>query len=225
LACIQRVNRIGVPLIVIDILDKARMIPFRVLVAAGILAWLSVQAIAAEQGRVQFNGREVILFDDNTWKFSTDAVSNANNDCILIKSTTLPVTICLDDTIWKNGDSNDAAELSFATKDETLFLLVITETDEVQLDPFEKAIIANAQSAAGKVPVEVKFKERLDAHSLEWGRMVYDADIEGLKIRYENYFTTIKGKGSVQFVFYTTPEQYTAASVQIGKASKNIGVE
>jgi hypothetical protein len=71
----------------------------------------------------------------------------------------------------------------------------------------------------------VKSKERLDAHGLEWGRMVYDADIEDIKIRYENYFTTIKGKGSVQFVFYTTPGQYSVASLQIGKASKNIGLE
>lgn len=223
--CFQPVNPTGAPLIVLNIIDKLRMLPAHLVVVAGLLVLFSSQVIAGEQGRVQLNGREVILFDDNTWKFSSDAVSAPNKDCVLIKSTTLPVNICLDDTIWKNGDSNDAAELSFVTKDDTLFLLVITETDEVQLDAFEKAIVANAQSAAGKKPVEVKSKERLDAHGLEWGRMVYDADIEDLKIRYENYFTTIKDKGSVQFVFYTTPEQYIAASLQIGKASKNIGVE
>jgi hypothetical protein len=219
------VNPIGVLLVVINILEKLRMLSVHLIVVAGLLVLISNQAIAGEKGRVQLNGREVILFDDNTWKFSSDAVSKTNKDCVLIKSTTLPVTICLDDTVWTNGDSNDAAELSFVTKDETLFLLVITETDEVQLDAFEKAIVVNAQSAAGKKPVEVKSKERLDAHGLEWGRMVYDADIEDIKIRYENYFTTIKGKGSVQFVFYTTPGQYSVASLQIGKASKNIGLE
>jgi hypothetical protein len=219
------VNPIGVLLVVINILEKLRMLSVHLIVVAGLLVLISNQAIADEKGRVQLNGREVILFDDNTWKFSSDAVSKTNKDCVLIKSTTLPVTICLDDTVWTNGDSNDAAELSFVTKDETLFLLVITETDEVQLDAFEKAIVVNAQSAAGKKPVEVKSKERLDAHGLEWGRMVYDADIEDIKIRYENYFTTIKGKGSVQFVFYTTPGQYSVASLQIGKASKNIGLE
>ncbi len=209
----------------LNILEKIRMYPIHIFLVAGVLALISSQVIAAEKGRVQLNGREVILFDDNTWKFSSDAVSSANKDCVLIKSTTLPVNICLDETVWKNGDSNDAAELSFVTKDEALFLLVITETDEVQLDAFEKAIVVNAQSAAGKKPVEVKSKERLDAHGLEWGRMVYDADIEDIKIRYENYFTTIKGKGSVQFVFYTTPDHYSVASLQIGKASKNIGIE
>ncbi|MCP4182800.1 MAG: hypothetical protein GY761_05710 [Hyphomicrobiales bacterium] len=102
---------------------------------------------------------------------------------------------------------------------------VITKTDEVQLDAIEKAIVANAQSAAGKKPVEVKSKERLDAHGLEWGRMVYDADIEDIKIRYENYFMTLKGKGSAQFVFYTTSHQYSIASLQIDKAFRNIELE
>ena len=218
-------NSIGVPLIVINVFEKIRMLSVHLFVVAGLLILFSDHVIAGERGRVQLNGREVILFDDNTWKFSSNAVAKTNKDCVLIKSATLPVTICLDDTVWANGDSNDGAELSFKTKDETLFLLVITETDEVQLDAFEKAIVANAQSAAGKKPVQVKSKERLDAHGLEWGRMVYDANIEDLQIRYENYFTTIKGKGSVQFVFYTTPDQYSVASLQIGKASKNIGLE
>lgn len=209
----------------LNTLEKIRMPAVHIFIVAGLLALISGDVIAGEKGRVQLNGREVILFDDNTWKFSSEPVSKTNKDCVLIKSTTLPVTICLDDTVWTNGDSNDAAELSFVTKDKTLFLLVITGTDEVQLDAFEKAIVANAQGAAGKKPVDVKSKERLDAHGLEWGRMVYDADSEDIKIRYENYFTTIKGKGSVQFVFYTTPDQYSVASLQIGKASKNIGLE
>ena len=207
-----------------SIIDKSRRYPIHVFLFLLLGTLFCEPVIAAESGRVKLNGREVILFDDNTWKFSDTNASIPDRGCVLIKSTTLPVTICLDDKVWKNGNRNDAAELSFVTKDEKLFLLVITETDEVKLDAFEKAIVVNAQSTAGKKSVDVKSKERLDAHGLEWGRMVYDSDIDNLKVRHENYFTTIKGKGSVQFVFYTTPDQYTAASIQIGKAAGKIGL-
>ena len=194
------------------------LIAFAVLMLAGL-------ANAAETGRVELDGREVILFDDNTWRFASDTdtdLSSANDDCVEIKSKALPVSICLDESVWKLGDGDGPGEFSFTTKDNNLFLLMITEKAEIPLKAFEKAIVANAQKASGLRPVEVIKKERIDALGVEWGRMVYNADIDGLIIKYENFFTTLKDKGSVQFVFYTTPNNYEAASREIDRATKKI---
>ncbi len=208
-----------------NIFEIRRNYCFRILPLILLLALFSVQAYAGEKGRVELDGREIILFDDNTWRFAGEtAKSSDDDDCVVIKSKSLPVSVCLDEAVWKLGNANNAAEFTFSTKDESLFLMVITEKAEIPLKAFEKAIVTNAQNAAGLKPVEVAKNERIDAFGIEWGRMVYNADIDGLIIKYENFFTTIKDKGSVQFVFYTTPANYAGASIEIKKATKNISV-
>jgi len=191
-----------------------------------VLTMFSTALFAAEIGRAQLNGREIILNDDNTWAYASDETQQTaqNKDCVILKSKVVPVSICLDEKTWKLGEEGGAAEYNLSTKDESLFLLVITESAEVPLDTFEKAIAANAQEAAGLKPIEVIVKERMDAFGLEWGRMVYAANIDGLSIKYENFFTTIEGKGAVQFVFYTTSDNYKTAEAEIEKASLQISV-
>ncbi len=196
-------------------------------------------AIAGEKGRVEFEGRTIILNDDNTWEFVSESrqvvvekketaeekTANADSpDCVLFASNILPVSACLDEKVWQIGAKSDAAEFSFSTKSEKLYMLMITEKDEVPLEDFEKAIVANAQKAAGLNPVEIIVQERINALDLDWGRMVYIANIDGLKIQYENYFTTIKGKGSVQYVFYATPEDYDEHALEIEKVTTQIAV-
>lgn len=185
-------------------------------------------AIAAETGRVTLDGREIILHDDKTWEYSAgtgDTQTGTNNNCVPFNSKTLPVSICLDEGYWYLGNEGGAAEFSFSSNDEKLYLLMITEKDVIPLDKFEKAIITNAQKAAGLKPVKVDIKERINAFGLEWGRMVYTANIDGLIIKYENFFTTMKGKGSVQFVFYATPENHGKTEAEIEKAIKKIDVK
>ena len=199
-----------------------------VLPVAALALLIANISLAAEAGRVDLDGREIILFDDNTWRYATatnnSSTNTASDDCVEIKSKSLPVSICLDESVWKLGDGDGPGEFSFSTKDNNLFLLMITENAEIPLKAFEKAIVANAQKATGLKPVNVLIKERLDSLGIEWGRMVYVADIDGLIIKYENLFTTLKDKGSVQFVFYTTPNNYDAASVEIERAVKRISI-
>lgn len=199
-----------------------------VLVAAVLLVIISVYATwAGEVGRVTLDGKQIILHDDNTWEFVAGSNSTASADkadCVEIKSKTLPTSICLDEKVWHLGANGGAAEHNFTTGDDKLFLLMITEDAEIPLDKFEKAITANAQKAAGLNPVDVQIKERIDAFGIKWGRMVYVANIDGLKIKYENFFTTLKDKGSVQYVFYATPEDYADKEPEIEKAIKRIAI-
>ena len=195
---------------------------------------LSGVAHAQEAGRVQLDGRQIILFDDNSWQYADEVQDNSATqladdtdeaDCVRLKSKILPVSICLDEEIWHLGNEGGPSEFNFSTKDNAMYLLMITEKAEIPLSAFEKAIIVNAQKAAGLTPIDVIIKERIDALGLEWGRMVYDVNIDDLKIKYENFFTTIKGKGSVQFVFYTTPANYDEMSAEIEKVTKRIAIE
>lgn len=199
-------------------------IPFIISIAA-LLSFTSVTAYAAEAGRVQLNGKEVILNDDNTWQFAPAPQPVANTNCVKIKSKTLPVSVCLDEKVWQINNAKSAAEFSFISKDAKLFLLMITETDEVQLDNFEKAIVANAQKVGGLKPVLVSTKERINALGREWGRMVYDVDVDGNIFTFENMFTNLEGQGAVQYVFYAAEENYAGAQVEIEKVIKQIGVE
>ncbi len=202
---------------------------FALLTFSLLVGFLMPQTMAAEIGRAQLNGREIILSHDKTWKYATGSnganVSSSNDDCVRIKSKTLPVSICLNEDIWKLDRAVGDAEFIFSTKDGNLYLMMVTETIEIPLKALERAIITNAQRAAGLKLIEVAVKERLDAVGLKWGRMVYTASIEGLIITYENRFTTIKGKGSVQFVFFSTPDKYKAAGSEIQKATKQITID
>jgi len=203
--------------------------PMKVLSITIFLAMVASVVYAAEIGRAQLNGREIILNDDNTWQYADEenvpATAAAEVDCVKIDSKTLPVGICLDEEVWVLGEQGGSAEFTFSTKDNSLFLLMITEKAQVPLKAFEKAIVANAQKAAGLKPIKVEIKERIDALGIEWGRMVYEANIEGLIITYENFFTTMKDKGSVQFVFYTTSDNYAEAEAEIEKASTQISID
>ncbi len=209
--------------------DQISAIVVSVFLSSLMVLLLSVPvAFSAEIGRVTLDGKQIILNSDNTWEYVTKQAGGegkGDSNCVVVKSKTLPVAICLDEETWKLGAKGGAAEHNFSTKDNNLFLLMITENSEIPLDAFEKAIVANAQKAAGLRPVEVLVNERIDAFGLKWGRMVYVANIEGLEIKYENYFTTLDGKGSVQYVFYATNDNFASKEGDIERAIKQISIE
>lgn len=51
---------------------------------------ISVSAFAGEIGRVDVNGKEVILMDDKTWKYS-GVVADVNTACSVIKAKSFPI--------------------------------------------------------------------------------------------------------------------------------------
>lgn len=201
------------------------------MVLASLLAFYSL-AHAGEMGRVTFEGKEIILFDDNSWHYAEKSankettVQKSNGDCVTLKSKIVPASICLDDKIWKVGNASGDTEFSFNTKTGDLYLLMITESTAIPLKAFEKAVIANAQNAAGLKPVKTVLNERINFQGQEWGHMIYLVDLDGLIIKYDNYFTLFKGEkaGSVQFVFYTTPENYDKVKPNIDTAAAGIAL-
>ena len=75
-------------------------------------------AQATELGRLQLNGKTIILIDDGTWRYA-DAASPQGGcaEGIVAKSTVLPLSACFHNKIWKTTSSNNVDfELLYARR-------------------------------------------------------------------------------------------------------------
>ena len=164
-------------------------------------ASISVSAFSAEIGRVDVNGKEVILMDDNTWKYSGVMADN-DFPCTTIEAKTMPISFCLAEDSWTNADLNDDAELQFKLLDETLFGMVIVDSSVIPKRSFRKTILDNAKIAAGKNPVNIIEENSVVIGGQKLNKIRYQLLLGDMDITYINYYAGIKGKGSVQMLFF-----------------------
>ncbi|MCB1386902.1 MAG: hypothetical protein KDJ80_13295 [Nitratireductor sp.] len=175
--------------------------------AAMVATLIAGAASAAEIGRVEIDGRLVILNDDNRWEYASEAPA-VSADCTDVASEVVPVTLCLDPEKWTFADLGGEAEIKLRLKKSELYLLVISEETEIDIPALKKAAITNAQSASGltKVKTLSDGAASLDGH--EFGKIEYATNVDGIDISYANYMSTFDGKGSVQLVFFTSNDLF-----------------
>lgn len=164
-------------------------------------ASISISAFAGEIGRVDVNGKEVILMDDNTWKYSGVMADN-DFPCATIKAKTFPISLCLAEDSWTNADLNDDAELQFKLLDDTLFGMVLIDSSVIPKRSFRKTILDNAKIAAGENPVNIVEENSVVVGGKKLNKIRYQLLLGDLDITYINYYGGIKGKGSVQLLFF-----------------------
>lgn len=196
----------------------------RLLVAACLLmAGMTAHAYAAEIGRFELDGSEIILHDDNTWEYSGDQVSAPDN-CTTIESKVLPVSVCLDPDQWTLANLNGAEEHGFRHKTEDVYILVITEKDVIGQSTLKKAILTNAQTAAGLNKVETLIDTSASVDGYPFGKMVYRTKIDDLDITYENHYTSFEGKGSLQIVAFAGSDRFDEIHPLIAEVIAGVSV-
>lgn len=176
-----------------------------------------VTSISGELGRVEVDGRTVILHDDKTWEYDGEAPVVADN-CTKVASEVLPISLCLDAGKWTFANLGGEAEIKLKLKSKELYLLVITEKTVIKLKDLKNAAISNAQQASGLTKVKTlnDGSTILDGHG--FGRIDYTTTVDGIDITYANYYSSFEDKGSLQFVFFAAREEFENFSGEISEA-------
>jgi hypothetical protein len=196
------------------------------LAAAGLVLTLlsGSAALAAELGRAQFQGRTVILSDDNTWRYDEATPKPPANaaDCtdgVSVQSKSLPVTLCFGNEAWERDNPTGAWEVMFRNKAGTLYGGLITETVALEESFLRNAILQNA-SAFAKIDVtkvRIDKEETSDINGRKWNHIVYGVPIGGAGFTFSNYYMTIPDKGMVQVVFFSPDTSFQPSQVEIDK--------
>lgn len=187
------------------------------------LLLLGMAASAAEVGRVQFQGRTVILSDDGTWKFEEQpAESMATPGCadgVKIDSKALPVSLCFSTATWDRDTPTGAWEVMFRNKAGTLYGGLISETIALDESFLRNAIIQNAAGFA-KIDVskvKIGIEEKVDVNGRSWNHIIYGVPIGGTDFTFSNYYLTVPGTGMVQVVFFSPDSTFAGVLPDIEK--------
>lgn len=162
---------------------------------------VSASVFSAEIGKVDVNGKEIILMDDKTWKYS-GAVADSVVPCSVVKAKTFPISLCLADDSWTKADVNDEAEMQFKLLDDTLYGMVIVDGSQLTNRAFKKQILNNAKAAAGKSPVNIIAESSSVIGGKKLSKIQYQLMLGELNVTYINYYGGIKGKGALQLIFF-----------------------
>ncbi|MGE0213385.1 MAG: hypothetical protein AB7S41_16970 [Parvibaculaceae bacterium] len=188
---------------------------------SGSAAW------AAELGRTQFQGKTIILSDDNTWRFDETAQTETKTeektaDCadgVKVTSKSLPVSLCFGNAVWDRDNPTGAWEVMFRNKEGTLYGGLITETVALEESFLRNAILQNA-SAFAKIDiskVRIDQEEKADVNGKSWNHIVYGVPIGGAGFTFSNYYMTIPNTGMVQVVFFSPDSSFKPSQVEIDK--------
>jgi len=186
-------------------------------------AYSGLAQAASELGRLQFSGKVIILFDDNSWKYAEEAAANtpANGVCDggAIVSKVLPITLCMNGAVWGEQPHGAGLEAFYTLKDTDLFVAMITERTPLDEAFLREAIISNAANAAGVTTAEVKVlkEESVTINATPWRYIEYSMKMAGTIFHYANFYRQFPEKGSAQVVFFTSDNLFEESRIHIEK--------
>lgn len=174
------------------------------LTATGVLAAAitASSAWAAEIGRVTVDGRTIILHDDQSWTYAAEDAVSVPDNCTTIESEIVPVALCLDPEEWTRTELSGDNEYELKRKSAEHYMLMITEKAELEPAVLKRAILSNAQEAAGLAKVDTIDESSMLVDGQTFDKIVYRTDVDGLDITYTNFYTMFPGSGSMQIVFF-----------------------
>jgi len=159
---------------------------------------------AQEIGRVQLQGRTVILFGDNTWRFaetSADAAS-CTGGTIAWSSQIVPLSMCL-----PAGSRASAAQGAFETMIDgargEFFGGIIAERVAIDMDAMANIVIENARRG-GMTDVQTLSNEVVTLNGHAWRAVRYAGTIQSIQLTYANYTTRLGDQGTVQVILWST---------------------
>ena len=169
----------------------------------------------AQQRAITEEGKEVILYDDGTWKYkdgekipSEEIPTNPNafvkddSSTFLLKSKNLNVGFYLNPKVWsfRKATINPYAEYELQMRDGDLYCVIITEKIEVPLESLKLIAIENGKSLSPDLTI-VK-EEYRNVNGLKVLLLQMNGTVKGIKVSYYGYYYS-SPEGTVQFITYT----------------------
>ena len=174
------------------------------------------------------NGDEVTLFDDKSWAYKNENLSDklsltssypvynyGTNSTFLVKSNKIKIGAQIDPKKWSfNKSLADDSEYEFELKNEELFGLMINEKIEMPLENLKDTAFYNfnfASEDARIVNQEFRIVNDLTVLMLHM-----EGTIDGFKIFYYGYYFSSKN-GTTQFITYSTANLFEHYKADIEK--------
>ncbi|MDB4926365.1 hypothetical protein [Mucilaginibacter sp.] len=172
------------------------------------------------------NGRQVVLYDNGTWKYEDNSVTKKSSDSIklnpikfskspgatfLVKSTIVNIGIYIDPNKWTfagHHDNETNPEYRFNLKSENGMALLETEKTQIGIEYMPEIALVNARKAALDARITTKEYRIVNNKKILFLEMA--GTIKGIKFKYMGYYFSNE-KGTVQLLCYTTESMYNAA--------------
>ena len=171
------------------------------------------------------DGKEVILYDNNTWKYSNDSTglhatdrdsltinpvrfSKSAGATFLLKSKKTDVGIYINPAKWSylpHGDNEVNPEYKFSLKSGDGLALLISEKTEIGLETMRQVALINAQKAA--IDARITKEEYRIVNNKKVLCLQMRGTIRGIKFAYLGYYYSDKN-GTSQFLTYTSEELF-----------------
>jgi|TARA_B110000238_G_C16034638_1_gene399080 hypothetical protein len=170
----------------------------------------------AQMNAVTENGDEVMLYKDNTWKYSNDSLNDSvellKNDKLfikdqkssfLVKSSKTNAGIWINPKNWtfEKSKSDSSSEFNFYHKNLDIYGMLISEKMEVPVESLVDIAYDNALEAAPDI--KIIEKEYRNVNGLEVIMMKMEGTIQGIKFVYFGYYYS-NLEGAYQFLTYTS---------------------
>lgn len=206
-----------------NIIERPQIMIIRGLVSIFFLLTV-YPASATEIGRAVLDGREIILMEDQTWAYANPEAAGSSDDCVRISSEIVPFALCLNPDEWINANLEGDTERSIKHKVHDLYIMMITERLFIERSALKKAVIGNAQNAAGLEKVVVTTDTEVVHDSLEFGKLIYKTKVSGIDVTYQNLYTSFEDIGSLQLVFFAGSGQFDDLVPFMDKAIASIDI-
>lgn len=179
------------------------------------------------------DGREVVLFENGTWKFKSDSInttSATSTDTIvtnpnsykkttaasfLIKSKIFNVGVYMNPEKWTYSlpkPNETTPEYRFFAKSQNGYAMMLTEKTEIPLEKWPYIALINAQKAA--VDAQIVKSEYRTVNGVSLVCVQLKGTIQGIKFVYLGYYYSNKN-GSVQFLTYTSESLFEQSKKEL----------
>jgi hypothetical protein len=169
------------------------------------------------------NGRQVILFNDGTWKYENDSAGSKTVDTIVfnpgkfykkagatftVKSNVTSSIVNIDPNNWTfsiHHDNEVNPEYRFTMKSHDGFAVLITEKTQIGLNVMVDVALINARKAAYNARITKKEYRMVNDKKMLYLEM--SGTIKGIDFKYMGYYYSSKA-GTTQLLCYTSDGLY-----------------
>ena len=139
-------------------------------------------------------------------------VATAAFACDTVTSKVVPISFCIDSSMWEASKATAPQEFVYFDKDQSVGFAVVTELGNANEADYRTAILKNAGGDAAKV-----VGERTESIGGEtWHVLEYTSSVGGSPLDYQNFYLVNPGVGGIQMVFFSTDADVTKAAVRAG---------
>lgn len=155
------------------------------------------------------DGRKVLLYSNNTWKFAAEAVQQASSGGRYARPATATKTVDIqagstrlsyDPGLWTPEPGTDRTKLTFQHSNGDGYAMVIRERLQMTLDALKDIALSNAVEAAPDARIVFEESRVVNGHKLLC--LMIEGTTSGIAFTYYGYYYSGKS-GIVQLVTYT----------------------